>query len=158
DLDFESAANWRDLIASIERFWENSRFQVWLDDAIDTLAAEEVDGETQVFLVTQRGRRVLGRKVFRFPTIDHARAIGSVINGFYLFHLPKEIRVLEDFDDQREIADTLSKRFGRKARITVLDAEDRRLTTAFALTEALSESEIDAARPRATAADLAAEL
>src|SRR5262249_30292012 len=33
DLDFESAANWRDLIASIERFWENSRFQVWLDDA-----------------------------------------------------------------------------------------------------------------------------
>jgi len=150
DLDFETAADWRDLIESIERFWENARFQVWLNDAIDTLAAEEVDGETQVFLVTQRGRRVLGRKVFRFPTTTHARAIANVMRGFYLFHLPKEIRVLEDFDDQREITEELSTRFGRRAKITVLDPEDRRLTTAFALTEALSESEIDAARPQAT--------
>jgi excinuclease ABC subunit C len=158
ELNFEAAADWRDLIESIERYWENQRLPVWLDDAIDTLAAEEVDGETQVFLVTQRGRRVLGRKVFRFAKTGHARAIARVIRGFYLFHLPKEIRVLEDFDDQREIADELSKRFGRRAKITVLAPEDRRLTTAFALTEALSESEIDAARPHATAGEIEAML
>ena len=157
-LDFETAASWRDLIESIEKFWENPRLPVWLNDATDTLAAEEVDGETQVFLVTQRGKRVLGRKVFRFPKTGHAQAIAKVVRGFYLFHLPKEIRVLEDFDDQREITDELSKRFGRRAKITVLDPADRRLTTAFALTEALSESEIDAAGPHATAHEIGAVL
>jgi excinuclease ABC subunit C len=59
--------------------------------------------------------------------------------------LPKEIRVLEDLDNQREITEMLSKRSGGRAKITVVDPEDRRLSTAFALTEALSESEIDAA-------------
>ncbi|MEP6847541.1 MAG: hypothetical protein ABI999_01705 [Acidobacteriota bacterium] len=157
DLNFEEAAVMRDLIASIESSWEEKRFAIWLDDTVDSYA---VDRSTtlKVFLVTQRGRRPLGRKVFSLHTSDAGKALHNIIDTFYQRHLPKEIRVLDDFEERVELGQDLSLRFGKKVRIAAVDPEYRRMSTAFALTEALTESEIDAARPQATPVELMHEI
>ncbi|MEP7075241.1 MAG: hypothetical protein ABI878_05465 [Acidobacteriota bacterium] len=152
DLNFEEAAVMRDLIASIESSWEEKRFAIWLDDTVDSYAVDRSES-VNIFLVTQRGRRALGRKVFSLHTSDVGKALYNIIDTFYPRHIPKEIRVLDDFEHRVELGQDLSLRFGRKVRIVAIDSEDRRMSTAFALTEALSESEIDAARPQATPAE-----
>ena len=40
ELDFEAAAIWRDLVESIQLFWENKRFNVWLSDTVDSYAVD----------------------------------------------------------------------------------------------------------------------
>src|SRR6478736_6356749 len=41
DLDFETAAKWRDILLAVEEFWSNPRLNVWLDDTVDTYDADE---------------------------------------------------------------------------------------------------------------------
>lgn len=149
ELNFEEAAVMRDLIITIESSWEDKRFGIWLDDTIDSYAVDRAE-TTNVFLVTQRGRRALGRKVFSLRTKNVGGALRDIIFAFYQRHVPKEIRVLDDFEGRVELAQDLSLRFGKKTRIVAVDPENRRISTAFALTEALTENEIDTARPQAT--------
>ena len=159
DLDFEAAASFRDILNTVEEYWQNTRYQVWLDDAVDTYAAEVTDDNVFVHLVTQRGRRVLGRKVFTFDAgVEPGEAVERVIRNFYRFHLPKEIRVYQELEDRRILTTELSEKFDRKAQITVVRAPNRRLSTSLALYESRDERELDAVKPRASAWEIEQEL
>jgi excinuclease ABC subunit C len=152
-LDFERAAEFRDIAASIEEYWKRPRWNVWLDAAVDTFQLEEADGSVRVILVTQRGRVALGSKVFEFqtrPGIDPTRALHDVIAQFYRFHLPREIRVSHDLEGRPALARALSAKFARPVRI-VLSNSDRKITTERALARTRSDLELERAKLAITA-------
>ena len=159
--DFESAARYRDIAISVDRFWNEPRWNVWLNNAVDTIATEEADDHTDIFLITHRRRKVLGRKVFiafanDFQTVDDA--LSYLIETFYVFHLPKEIRIDRKIVSRRELEETLSQRFGRQARITVSDPEMKSVNAFRGLNLSHAEHSLDQARPTATWHETAKEI
>jgi excinuclease ABC subunit C len=159
ELNFEEAAVYRDILESAERHWKQPRWHLWLDDAIDTYEIQETPAGFTVYLVTTRGRNVLGRKVFdvtreEAPTPDEA--LLQIIGNFYVTHLPKEIRSPVDFYGRQELIDDLSHRLGRPAVISV--GRGRGINAARALVLGHDEHEIDRARPRATPERISARL
>ena len=158
ELDFENAATYRDILEAVERYWNQDRWQVWLDDAIDTYAIEETAFGFAIYLVTHRGRGVLGRKVFRVdredaPTPDEALA--QIIRSFYAVHLPKEVRVPHDFHGRKQLIEELSERFGRQAIVRVFRPG---VNAARGLNLSHDEEKIDRAKPHATPQRIAGEL
>ncbi len=161
DLDFEGAAEWRDLMQSVEKFWGNPRLNIWLDDAVDTYETDETIGGSFIYLVTQRGRNVLGRKIFRLPRgggMSPDEAVERIIASFYQFHLPREIRVTFDFEGRIRLAAALSKRFGKPATISVVRPDRQRVTSVRALRKARAEGELDHTAARATPRQIQGEL
>jgi excinuclease ABC subunit C len=157
--DFEAAARYRDLMIDVDKFWNQARQQVWVDDAIDTYAVDESDAETTIYLVTHRGRRVLGRKVFVASSdVTPEIVLSKLIESFYLFHLPKEIRIPFRIAGRGELEEQLSRRFGRQAKITVSDASKRGANAFRGLNLSHSEHLLDKAKPLATPESIAAEL
>jgi Nuclease subunit of the excinuclease complex len=161
--DFENAALWRDMMQAAESFWQNSRYQVWLDDTVDTFMLGETGTSIEVYLISSRGPRVLGRKVFMFDRpdddeIDPTRAIGDVILQFYLFHLPREIRVYRDFPERLAIANTLSQRFGKPIKIVVIKEDMRPVMAERAFKRTKLEFDIEMARGRKSHAEIGDEL
>lgn len=159
ELDFEEAAVYRDILESVERHWKQARWHLWLDDAIDTYEIEETPSGHTVYLVTTRGRTVLGRKVFNVDREDAAspdEALAQIIGNFYSTHLPKEIRAPVEFYGRKELIAELSERFGREAVISV--GRGRGVNAARSLVLGRDEHEIDRSRPRATAERISARL
>lgn len=152
-LDFERAAFHRDILIAVEKYWANKRWAVWLDDAVDTFAVEDTPGGFSVFLVTHRDRSVLGRKVF---SVDREEAessdlvLAEILEAFYQFHLPSEIRVSRDFVGRRELIARLTEKFGRPARIIVVNPHTKGLNAARGLHLTHDEHEFDKAKPLAT--------
>ncbi|MEO7538815.1 MAG: hypothetical protein ABIV21_02225, partial [Pyrinomonadaceae bacterium] len=160
-LDFEQAVHWRDMLSDIEDYWKNPRLNVWLDDAVDTYDADETIAGSFIYLVTQRSRNVLGRKVFRLPPgggLSPDEALGRIIGSFYQYHLPREIRVSMDFEGRNALADTLSNMFGRPARIVLTPPDRQRITAVRALQNAWSENELEFAKSKSTARQISGEL
>ena len=161
DLDFEKAAYWRDMLTDVEEYWSNSRLDVWLDDSVDTYDADETAAGSFIYLVTQRGRNVLGRKVFPLPRgggMEPHEAIGRIIGSFYRCHLPREIRVSLDFENRKQLADELSERFGRTAKIVLTPPDKQRITAIRGLQSAWNENELDFLKANATARQISGEL
>lgn len=158
DLDFETAAKYRDILLSVEKYWANPRWQVWLDDTVDSYAVEDTAEGSGVFLVTHRGRNVLGRKVFTIDRYDAESsdiALAEIIGTFYHSHLPREIRVSRDFHGRREIARELYERFGREVKITVAI---KGINAIRGLHLNRDEHELDKAKPLATPEVISAKL
>lgn len=135
DLDFENAAKLRDLLLKIEGFWANPRWNVWLDDSVDTYEVRET--ENVIFLVAQRRRRTLAKYVFPIPNGEaFDTALLSLIRRVYVHHLPREIRVTTDFKGRMDLAKELGKRFRRPIKITVVREKSLTLAAgrAFELT------------------------
>jgi excinuclease ABC subunit C len=73
-----------------------------------------------VYLVTMRGRKTLGKRVFVFEKPGAKEEIlPAILPEFYRFHAPREIRVAVDFPGRRALAAELSERFGRQIKITI---------------------------------------
>ncbi len=160
-LEFEAAAEWRDLLVSLEKIWSNRRLNVWLDDAVDTYETDETVAGSFIYLVTQRGRNVLGRKVFSLPRgggMSADEAVERIIDSFYRFHLPREIRVAFDFEGRQKVMRELSARFGRPVNITLVRPDRQRITSVRALREARAEGELDYAAARSTPRQIQGEL
>jgi excinuclease ABC subunit C len=159
--DFESAARYRDMMIAIDRFWNEPRWKVWLDDAVDTIAVQEAEDAFNIFLVTHRGRKVLGRKVFVARTKDFTTAesaLSYLIETFYAVHLPKEIRIDRKIANRRELEEALSQRFGRQARITVSDPAKKGVNVFRGLDLSHAEHTLDQARPTAAWRVIAMEI
>ncbi len=159
-LDFENAAVCRDILASVEEYWQRPRWNVWLDNAVDTFHLEVTDRSISVTLITQRGRSSVGSKVFGFenrPDIDATCALRDIISQFYRFHLPREIRVSHDFSGRPELARELSAKFGRSVKI-VLAGKERKITTERAIVRTRSDLELERAKPAVTAEIIETEL
>ncbi|MFN0278334.1 MAG: hypothetical protein ACKVRN_07000 [Pyrinomonadaceae bacterium] len=161
ELAFENAAKYRDILEAVERFWKNERLEVWLDDAIDTYAVEDTPDGWTIFLVTHRGRTVLGRKVFvvsrdEVPSTDEA--IVRLIGSFYVYHLPKEIRLSRDFHGRREIANRLTEKFGRQVKISVANLKTKGVNAYRGLRLSHDERELDRVKPTASPAIISGRL
>lgn len=147
ELDFERAAFLRDIQEKIDGFWRDKRRQVWVDGAsVDTLVLDQNDEEVKVFLVTTRGRRRLGSRVFvfrRFPGVESEQALADVIGQFYRIHAPREVRVSRDFADRKRLSRELSRKFHRTVKIVVNDEEAARITVVKALERTRVESGLD---------------
>ena len=160
-LDFETAAFFRDLLRDVEGFWSRPRWQVWLDDAVDTFELDMRDDVFYVIVVTQRGRRSLGAVVFTFPNtadVDPALALNDVIDQFYIHHLPREIRVSDDFKGRGELTKKLGLRFGRKVAISVANNDNRRITAERAADLTKARLAMEITKGRRTTAELQDEL
>jgi excinuclease ABC subunit C len=150
ELDFEEAAYWRDFLDAVEKYWANPRWSVWLDDAVDTYEFEANDAGVTIFLVTQRGRNVVGRKVFNFgggEPLSPDEAIRDIVSTFYRYHVPREIHVPVDFEGRRQLAEKLSVEFGRDLKI-VVTRNRKRVASGRALTNAHDETELDKIKPK----------
>ena len=150
ELDFEEAAYWRDILEDVEKYWNNPRWNVWLDSAVDTYEYESNDAGLTIFLVTQRARSVVGRKVFTFTggdVISPDEAIAEIISTFYRYHVPREINVSIDFENRRQMAEELSLNFGRDVKISVT-RNKKRVASGRALVSAHDEKELDAIKPK----------
>lgn len=160
-LDFEQAAYWRDMLLAVESFWKNPRWQVWLDDAVDTYDADETIAGSFIYLVTQRGRNVLGRKVFRLPRgggMSPDEALERIIESFYRSHAPREIFVSLDFEGRKRIAADLSNRFGRNVPISLTRSNNQRVGSMRALQNTWAENEIDFLKAKSTPRQISGEL
>lgn len=152
-LEFERAAEFRDILLAVEKYWQQPRWDVWLDDTVDTIAVEDTPAGYAIFLATTRGRHVLGRKVFTADREDAESgdiALAQILEAFYRVHLPKEIRVSRDFYGRRELTQKLTDKFGRPAKIIVVYPGNRGLNAARALYLGREEHELDKAKPIAT--------
>lgn len=150
DLDFEKAAFFRDMLQKVSDFWRDKRRQVWISDAVDTLVLKEDGPNVTVYLVTTRGRRMLGSRVFVFPAfpgVEAEQALADVIEQFYRIHVPREIRVSRNFFGRRELSRDLSQSFGRAVKIVVVRENTAPITALKALIRTKHGDDLDNLKP-----------
>ena len=160
-LDFEAASKLRDVLAEIEDYWENTRVAPWTENTSDSFEVRHSPAGVDIFLVSQRARRVLGERVFSFPGADAAvvgEVLGEVIEQFYHFHAPKEIRVSIDFERRREVRRSLSEKFGRRVPIALITDKNRKVSTDVAVFKSTTELDLSRAVVRPTADELLKEI
>ena len=135
ELEFEKAAVQRDVLKAVEDFWDNPRYQIWLDDTVDTYGFDDEDAALSFFLVTQRNRRTLGTHVFKtYVDPEFAgESLGGIIGSMYRFYAPREIRVPANFEGRLELADRLGQAFGREVLIKVVPQRSLGVTAGRAL-------------------------
>ena len=154
-FDFETAAEWRDKLNSIEIFWKKNEWILWLTDATDNWEIERKDGEIFVFLVTMRRRKNMGKRVFVFENkFTDEEIYEEILPQFYRFHAPSEIRVSKDFPSRKQFADTLSKRENRKIKITIVNENNQKVTIERAILKNKHEFDLRNIKPPISTADL----
>ncbi|MDQ3800674.1 MAG: hypothetical protein M3384_14605, partial [Acidobacteriota bacterium] len=121
NLEFERAAEIRNIRRTISEILTDSKWQIRVEDFTDVLTAAVENGEASVHQNTlRRGKAVGGKHFVRKTEGEHyaeGAALADFIKDFYRFHLPKRIYVSHDFPARKALEKHLSKRFGRKAEI-----------------------------------------
>lgn len=158
-LDFEDAAFFRDIATNVERFWSEPRWQIWLDDTVDTIEVYADDDAVYVIVISQRGRRTLGEMVYAFAALDDpTRVLPRFIDRFYRFHLPRQVRVSHDFEGRDAVASALGERFGRKFDIRIVGRTERRVTAERAIAMTKARVEMERSKIHPTADEISREL
>lgn len=159
NLDFESATGWRDFLSEIEKFWSKNEWILWLTDATDNWEIERRGRKIFLFLVTMRGRKNLGKRVFVFENkFSDAEIYEEILPGFYRFHAPAEIRISNDFPNRNDFANTLSKRENRKVKIIVPNENNQKKTIDRAVQRNKYEFDLRNIKPPVRVKDLRNEL
>lgn len=124
EMKFEDAAQYRDLIQSVQRIGEKQKItdHPGEDKDIIAMAEEGQDAVVQVFFV--RDGKLIGRDHFYMKTApgdSRAMILSSFLKQFYAGtpFIPREIMIQEEIEDQDLIAKWLEKRKGKKVRILV---------------------------------------
>ncbi|HSI88300.1 MAG TPA: hypothetical protein VK918_04535, partial [Pyrinomonadaceae bacterium] len=160
-LDFETAAVWRDIYSEAQFLFETEKRYPWLDRTVDTYDMRLQDGLLDIFLVSHRGRRAIGERVFTFEGVTEIEAkiaLGDVIAQFYKFHAPREIRVPVFPDNTPEIEAELEKRYGRRVPIMRYTAGTATITAQRALWRASRDLEIERLAEPVSPDDVAREI
>lgn len=161
ELDFETASEWRDRLREIERFWEKNDWILWLDEATDSWEIERKDGQIFVYLVTTRGRKTLGKRVFVFSTTENVslpEMLEEILRQFYKFHAPHEIRVEFDLPNRKLVAADLSKRENRKVKVTIAAEKNEKKTAERAIRRNKFEFDFKNIKPPVSAGELQTEI
>lgn len=146
ELDFEAAGKWRDILEAVHAYWADTRRSVWLDETSDTFSFRSTDLGLDIFLTSQKGRRVLGERVFSFPDAmeaDAPEAISDVIDQFYRSHAPKEIRVAGTCARKEKLEADLLARFGRRVPIVPVTEKNRKISTELAVYRSSVELDVE---------------
>lgn len=124
EMRFEDAAQYRDLMQSVERIGEKQKITDHLgeDKDIIALAEEGLDAVVQVFFV--RDGKLIGRDHFYMKTVPgdtRSMILSSFLKQFYAGtpFIPREIMIQDEIEDQDLIAQWLESRKGKKVRIVV---------------------------------------
>ncbi|MDI1240982.1 MAG: UvrB/UvrC motif-containing protein [bacterium] len=131
-LDFESAAKWRDILEAVEAYWADARRSPWVDGTSDTFTFRTSDAGLDVVIISQKGTRVLGERIFTYAHSaepDAGQAISEIIAQFYQFHAPKEIRVSIALPKKDALSRLISTRIGRHVPIVTLTEKTQRVST-----------------------------
>jgi excinuclease ABC subunit C len=161
ELDFEAASKLRDRVQEIEDYWENTRVSPWTENTSDTFEVRHSTAGVDIFLVSQRSRRVLGERVFSFPEVtaaDVGDALADVIEQFYRFHVPKEIRVSIDFEKRKQVQKKLLEKFGRKVPISLVTEKNRKISTEVAVFKSTTELDLGRSIERPSVTEILKEL
>ncbi len=123
-MEFEDAAQYRDLIQSVKKIGERQKITDHPGEDKDIIAAamEDADAVVQVFFV--RDGKLIGRDHFYMksaPGENRKGILSSFLKQFYAGtpFIPKEIMLQEEVEDQELIAKWLESRKGKKVRISV---------------------------------------
>ena len=124
EMKFEEAAQYRDLMQSVEKIGERQKITDHPGEDKDIIAAamENDDAVVQVFFV--RDGKLIGRDHFYMKTApgENRRGIlSSFLKQFYAGtpFIPREIMLQEEIEDRELLEEWLESRKGRKVRITV---------------------------------------
>lgn len=123
-MEFEDAAQYRDLIQSVKIIGERQKITDHPGEDKDIIAAamEDADAVVQVFFV--RDGKLIGRDHFYMksaPGENRKGILSSFLKQFYAGtpFIPKEIMLQEEVEDMELIAKWLESRKGKKVRISV---------------------------------------
>ena len=124
EMNFEDAAQYRDLIQSVKRIGERQKItdQHGEDKDVVAVAQDGEDAVAQVFFI--RGGKLIGRDHFYLKVAkedQRAQIISSFLKPFYAGtpFIPKEIMIQEEIEDREVITQWLEKRKGRKVHIRI---------------------------------------
>ena len=124
DLDFESAAKYRDLLQSVTQVAQKQKItDSGLEDKdVIALAQENEDVVIQVFFV--RNGQLIGREHFYMTNTEgqsSAEIVNEFVKQFYAGtpFIPKEIMLQEDIPDHELIEEYLSQKRGQKAHLVI---------------------------------------
>lgn len=123
-MEFEDAAQYRDLIQSVKKIGERQKITDHPGEDKDIIAAamEDADAVVQVFFV--RDGKLIGRDHFYMksaPGENRKGILSSFLKQFYAGtpFIPKEIMLQEEVEDMELIGKWLESRKGKKVRISV---------------------------------------
>ena len=124
EMNFEKAAAYRDLIASVRKVMEHQKMTNSSGDDQDViaLAAEGEDAIVQVFFV--RGGKLIGRDHFYLKTAggeDRGQILQSFLKQYYAGtpFIPKELMLSDAVEEQELIENWLTKKRGKRVYIRV---------------------------------------
>lgn len=124
EMKFEDAAQYRDLMQSVQRIGEKQKItdHPGEDKDIIAMAEEGQDAVVQVFFV--RDGKLIGRDHFYMKTAPgdgRPMILSSFLKQFYAGtpFIPREIMIQDEIEDQDLIAQWLEKRKGKKVHILV---------------------------------------
>lgn len=159
DLDYEMAARWRDILEQSQALAISKRLDIRLDRAVDTYSIIETADSIVVYLVTSRGRKLVGNKEFIFSKDenDAKTAMEKILTGFYRFHAPREIRLPFPHKDSAHLRRDFFERFGKDVRISV-HADDLNKAAEIRLKRTVIEFELEKIGARSTPEETGREL
>ncbi len=134
---------------------------VRLDDTNDSFEIKEKSGQIFLFLISQRGRRILSRRVFVFEKISDFSVqefLSQILWQIYEFYAPKEIRVTTDFADRKFLSKVLSQRANRQIQINVVAEDVTKKTTASAFNRTKFEYDLKKIKPVPDLSEIRTEL
>ena len=124
DLDFENAAKYRDLIASVKVVAQKQKMtdSSMEDKDIVAIASDDNDAVVQVFFV--RDGRLIGREHFYMTHVSEnpqAEILGNFVKQFYAGtpFIPRQLLLPEPIEDMEIIEKWLTQRKGSRVYINV---------------------------------------
>lgn len=124
NMEFEKAAEYRDLLNSVHRMAERQKADADLtvDRDIAAIATAGEEAVVQVFFV--REGKMIGREHFYLTGVegeDRAFVLKEFIKQFYggTPHIPKELLLSEEIEERELLENYLSERSGRRVKILV---------------------------------------
>lgn len=160
-LDFETATFWRDILLNVQEVWKEKNLKLFLEDTVDTYEIAEKNSEIFIYLVTQRGRKILGKRVFVFEKkhyVSLKEDFSQFLWQFYQFHAPKEIRVSTEFPQREFLGEILSRREKRNIKIMVIKSGSEKVTTERAFGRSKFEFDFKQIKPIVATKDLQKQL
>ena len=124
EMEFEKAAEYRDLLFSVKRLAEKQKADDEMNVERDIIAFATAGDEAvaQVFFV--RGGKMVGREHFYLTGVENeerSTIMANFIKQFYSGtpHIPKELLLSNDTDDLELLEGWLTARRGKKVRIVI---------------------------------------
>ncbi len=131
EMEFEKAAEKRDLIESVKHIVEKQQISKTNGEDRDVIAIASNEDDIVVTVFFVRDGKLLGREHFHMSGNDvetTGEMLSSFVKQYYsgIPYLPKEILVEEELEDRAVIEDYLSERRGNQVKLIIPQKGDKR--------------------------------